>query len=169
MFWRLPRTSSRSVLSPTLVADANRCGRDDLTLYTITTDGTVRVFLPVLDQPNYLQLHGALDAYSSLPLLSYPPSSGRPAKSIGFVLDREVMSAAFTRILGHCDKDDDDSGLHRLREIQEESWDLFLHVHEDRSLVVGAVAVRTSSLYIRALGLNQCPSHRISTEDLQLY
>ena len=117
-------------------------------LYTITTDGTVRVFLPVLDQPNYLQLHGALDAYSSLPLLSHPSSSKTSTPSMGFVLDREVMSAAFAKILKDCDKNNDDSSLHRLREIQDEGWDLFLYVHEDRSLVVGAVAVRTSFLSV---------------------
>lgn len=54
------------------------------------------------------------------------------------------MCAAFDRILADCEKNKDDSGLHRLREIQSEGWDLFLHVHEDRSLVVGAVAVRGS-------------------------
>ena len=79
------------------------------------------------------------------------------------------MCAAFARILKDCDKNDDDSGLHRLREIREESWDLFLHVHEDRSLVVGAVAVRTSLLSIQAPRLNQLPSRRILTEDLRLY
>lgn len=143
-----------------------RCS-DDLMLYTITVDGTIRVFLPVLDQPNYLQLHGALDAYSSLPLSFHPCSSKNSIPSAGFVLDREVMCAAFARILEGCDKNDDDSGLHRLREIQNEGWDLFLHVHEDKSLVVGAVAVRTSFLYIPALGLSKRPSHRILTEDLQ--
>lgn len=136
-------------------------------LYTVTIDGTVRVFLPVLDQPNYLQLHGALDAYSSLPLSSQPFSSRSSNPSTGFILDREVMCAAFTRTLKDCNKDDDDSGLHRLREIQDEGWDLFLHVHEDRSLVIGAVAVRTSLLWIQTLRLNQYP-HRILTEDLQL-
>ena len=124
-------------------------------LYTITTDGAVRIFLPVLDQPNYLQLHGALDAYSSLPLSFHPSSSGSSKPSTGFILDREVMCAAFTRILKDCDENNDDSCLHRLREIQDEGWDLFLRVHEDRSLVVGAVAVRTSFLLIHALRLNQ--------------
>lgn len=136
-------------------------------LYTITTDGTVRVFLPVLDQPNYLQLHGALDAYSSLPLSLHPSSSKNSTPPTGFVLDREVVCAALAGILKDCDKNNDDSGLHRLREIEKEGWDLFLHVHEDRSLFVGAVAVRTSFLSIQALRLNQHPSYRISTEDLQ--
>ena len=121
-------------------------------LYTITTDGTVRVFLPVLDQPNYLQLHGALDGCSLLPL-SFHLSSSK--SSTGFILDREVMCAAFTRILKGCDENNDNSTLRRLREIQDEGWDLFLHVHEDMSLVVGAVAVRTSFLLIHALRLNQ--------------
>lgn len=138
-------------------------------LYTITTDGTVRVFLPVLDQPNHLQLHGALDAYSSLPLSFHPSSSKSSTPSTGFVPDREVMCAVFTRILEDCDKNDDDSGLHRLREIQNEGWDLFIHVHEDRSLVVGAVSVRTSVLSVQILALNQHLSFRILTVDLRLY
>lgn len=123
ILWRVPRTSSR----------------DDLMLYTVTTDGTIRIFLPVLDQPNYLQLHGALDAYSSLPL-SFNPSSRNSTSPTGFIFDREVMFAAFTRILKDCDKSSDDSGVHRLREIQDEGWDIFFHVHEDRSLVIGGVA-----------------------------
>ena len=136
-------------------------------LYTITTDGTVRVFLPVLDQPNYLQLHGAVDAYSSLPLSFHPSLSKSSTPSTGFVLDREVMCAAFTGILKGFDKNDDDSGLHRLREILDEGWDLFLHIHEDRSLVVEAVAVSTSLLHTQALSLNQHPPYRILTEDLR--
>jgi hypothetical protein len=115
-------------------------------LYTITIDGTVRVFLPVLDQPNYLQLHGALDAYSSLPL-SFHPSSDNTTRPVGFVLDREVVCGAFARILKDCDKNSGDSGVRRLQEIQDGGWDLFLHVREDRSLVVGAVAVR---LFLRS-------------------
>ena len=115
-------------------------------LYTITTDGTVRIFLPVLDQPNYLQLHGTLDPSSSLPLSLHPSSPGNSAVPRSFILDREVVSAAFTGILKEAKKSDGDSGVHRLREIQDEGWDLFLHIHEDRSLVVGAVAVPTSSV-----------------------
>lgn len=114
-------------------------------LYTITMDGTIRVFLPVLDQPNYLQLHGALDAYSSLPPSFHPSPSQNLTPPVGFILDREVMCATFTKILEGYGKENDDSGVHRLREIQDEGWDLFLHVHEDRSLVVGAVAVRAFS------------------------
>lgn len=138
-------------------------------LYTITTDGTVRVFLPVLDQPNYLQLHGTLDAYSSLPLSFHPSTTKSSTPSTGFILDREVVCSVFARILKDCDKNNDDSSLHRLREIQDEGWDLFLHVHEDRSLVVGAVAVRASLLSTQVLELSQHPSHRILTEDPRLY
>lgn len=138
-------------------------------LYTVTTDGTVRVFLPVLDQPNYLQLHGALDAYSSLPLSFSPSSSRNSASPTGFIFDREVMFAAFTKILRDCDKNSDDSGIHRLREIQDEGWDIFFHVHEDRSLVIGGVAVRTSFLSTKVLRLNRHPSSRILIEDLRLF
>ena len=137
-------------------------------LYTITTDGTVRVFLPVLDQPNYLQLHGALDAYSSLSLSSHPPPSESPTPSTGFALDREITCTVFARILKDYNENSDDPGLYRLREIQNEGWDLFLHVHEDGSLAVGAVAVRTSFLSIQVLRLNHKPSRRTSTEDLRL-
>ena len=137
-------------------------------LYTVTTDGTIRIFLPVLDQPNYLQLHGALDTYPSLPLSSNSSSLEKPLLSTGFVLDREVMCTVFTRILKDCEENDN-SGLHRLREIQEEGWDLFLHVHEDRSLVIGAIAVRTSFLSIQTLRLIRRSSHRTLIEDPRLY
>lgn len=76
---------------------------------------------------------------------------------MGFVLDREVMSTAFTRIINDHDKNNDDSAMQRLREIQDEGWDLFFHVHEDKSLVIGAVAVRTSFVSARDPKLNQPP------------
>lgn len=136
-------------------------------LYTITNDGTIRVFLPVLDQQRYLQLHGALDAYSSLPLSFNSSSSKNSVPPAGFVLDREVMCTVFARILKDSNKDNEDSGIHRLREIQDERWDLFLHVHEDKSMVVGGVAVRTSFLSTQALRLNQYRSYRISIGDLR--
>jgi hypothetical protein len=138
-------------------------------MYTVTSDGTIRVFLPVLDQQNYLQLHGALDAYSSLPLSFHSSTSKISAPATGFALDREVACATFAKILKECDKNNEDSGTHRLREIQDERWDLFLHVHEDRSMVVGGVAVRTSSLSVQALRLNQYRSYRISIGDLRLF
>ena len=41
--------------------------RDDLILYTITSDATLRIFLPVLDAPQRLQLHASLDVFTTLP------------------------------------------------------------------------------------------------------
>ncbi|KAI0963718.1 hypothetical protein AcW1_000718 [Taiwanofungus camphoratus] len=118
--WRRPQASSR----------------DDPILYTTTTDGTLRVFLPVLDAPQHVQLHAALDASSALPLSSSLPSSA--CTSSIFPLDRDVVLA----VLRNPDSRsaEDDARSRRVREIAEEEWDLFLRVLSDGSLVIQAVA-----------------------------
>ncbi|CDO73196.1 hypothetical protein BN946_scf185007.g251 [Trametes cinnabarina] len=110
--------------------------RDDPILYTITTDATLRIFMPVLDAPQYLQLHSALDTSSSLPF----SVASREVNSSVFRLDREVMNAAFKIILGQSQNAEDDARRRRIREIVEEGWDIFLRVLGDGSLVVQAVA-----------------------------
>ncbi|KAI0639823.1 WD repeat-containing protein [Trametes polyzona] len=110
--------------------------RDDPVLYTITTDATLRIFLPVLDAPQYLQLHTALDTFSSLP---FSVASGENNSSI-FRLDREVMNAALKSVLAQPQSDEEDGRRRRIREITDEGWDVFLRVLGDGSLVVQAVA-----------------------------
>ncbi|KAE9408257.1 WD repeat-containing protein [Gymnopus androsaceus JB14] len=107
--------------------------RDDLILYTITSDSTLRIFFPVLDSPQHLQLHAAIDLYSSIPSsLDSTPSSNV------FWLDREVISQSLERILGK-DLEIDDVKTRRLRDIKDEGWDLFLRVVENGGIVLTAV------------------------------
>ncbi|RPD64989.1 hypothetical protein L227DRAFT_635288 [Lentinus tigrinus ALCF2SS1-6] len=110
--------------------------RDDPTLYTVTSDATLRIFMPVLDAPQYLQLHTALDAFSSLPF----SLALKQTDSSVFWLDREVMTAAFKTLIADPQPAEEDARRRRVREIAEEGWDLFLRVLGDGSLVVQAVA-----------------------------
>ena len=96
--------------------------------------------MPVIDAPQYLQLHTALDTFSSLP---FPVASQElTSNSSVFWLDREVMSAALHSVLADPQPAEEDARRRRIREIAEEGWDIFLRVLGDGSLVVQAVAVR---------------------------
>ncbi|KAF8898903.1 RAVE protein 1 C terminal-domain-containing protein [Infundibulicybe gibba] len=110
--------------------------RDDLTMYTITSDSTLRIFLPVLDLPQHLQLHAALDLYSIVPCSSKYPDQ---VESSVFWLDGEFTKNSFDAILAH-QNDQEDACRRRIREIKEEGWDLFLRVLADRSIIITAVA-----------------------------
>ncbi|KAJ7783622.1 RAVE protein 1 C terminal-domain-containing protein [Mycena maculata] len=110
--------------------------RDDLILYTITSDATLRVFLPVLDSPQHLQLHTFLDLFSSIPFIV---SSKLSTNSSIFWLDREIIGDAISAILQN-EKDLDNARIRRLQEVKDEGWDLFLRVLDDGSAVVTAVA-----------------------------
>lgn len=121
------------------IAQLISCCRNDLILYTITNDSTLRIFLPVLDSPQHLQLHASLDLFSSLP---FSIASNYTNSSV-FWLDREIIG----NVLTHISKqrpDQDDARSRRIKEIQDEGWDLFLRVLGDGSIVVTAVAVSTS-------------------------
>ncbi|KAJ7706334.1 WD repeat-containing protein [Mycena rosella] len=110
--------------------------RDDLILYTITSDATLRIFLPVLDSPQHLQLHASLDLFSSIPFII---SSKLSTDSSVFWLDREIIGDAISATLKN-ETDSDHARIRRLQEIKDEGWDLFLRVLEDGSAVVTAVA-----------------------------
>lgn len=98
----------------------------------------MRIFLPVLDAPQYLQLHSALDTFSSLPF----SVASRETNSSIFRLDREVMNAALKSVLAQSQSAEEDGRRRRIREITDEGWDVFLRVLGDGSLVVQAIAVR---------------------------
>ncbi|KAJ7654974.1 RAVE protein 1 C terminal-domain-containing protein [Mycena polygramma] len=119
--------------------------RDDLILYTITSDSTLRIFLPVLDSPQYLQLHASLDLSSSIP---FTIASKLSTNSNVFWLDREINET-----------DSDHARSRRLQEIKDEGWDLFLRVLEDGSAVVTAVANidRRPPTLLRQFTLQQSP------------
>ncbi|KAJ7786153.1 RAVE protein 1 C terminal-domain-containing protein [Mycena metata] len=110
--------------------------RDDLILYTITSDATLRIFLPVLDSPQYLQLHASLDLFSSIPFIV---SSKLSTDSSVFWLDREVVSDCISATLNN-ETNREHARFRRLQEIKDEGWDLFIRVLEDGSAVVTAVA-----------------------------
>ncbi|KAF9566167.1 hypothetical protein CPC08DRAFT_733774 [Agrocybe pediades] len=111
--------------------------RDDLILYSITSDATLRIFFPVLDAPTYLQLHASLDIYSSLPysVVAQLPSSD----SSIFWLDRRMVEKVIDNIL----KDPSQASEarnRRIKEIKDDGWDLFLRIVSDGSIVITAVA-----------------------------
>ncbi|KAJ3516450.1 hypothetical protein NLJ89_g1100 [Agrocybe chaxingu] len=110
---------------------------DDLILYSVTSDATLRIFFPVLDAPDYLQLHASLDLFSSLPF-SVVEQLESSSSSV-FWLDRRTVEKVILYIL----KDEsqiDDARTRRIKEIKDEGWDLFLRVLADGSVVVTAVA-----------------------------
>ncbi|KAG5715648.1 Regulator of V-ATPase in vacuolar membrane protein 1 [Termitomyces sp. T112] len=120
--WRQPQAASR----------------DDLILYTVTDDATIRIFLPVLDSPQQLQLHASLDIFSSLPFSAASHHLNQTA-STAFWLDREVVENALNETLKKW-PDQDNARLRRIKDIKDERWDLFLRVLGDGSVVVSAVA-----------------------------
>ncbi|KAI0316614.1 WD repeat-containing protein [Amylostereum chailletii] len=134
---------------------AQACSRDDLILYTITADATLRIFFPVLDSPQYLQLHASLDLFSSAPS-SCPPKAS--ASNI-FWLDREVIGDSLSKILRDV-SDVEDAKTRRARDITEEGWDLFLRIVSDGSLVVKAIANIDSRppTFLKQFTLLQTPS-----------
>jgi hypothetical protein len=114
--------------------------RDDLILYTITADSTLRVFLPVLDSPQQLQLHAALNLFSAL---TFPIASGVSVSKI-FCLDRQIVVDALFR--GTQDKSNHSMELlKRLQDLEDEGWDIFLQVLQDGSIVISTVAVSSPS------------------------
>jgi hypothetical protein len=125
-------------------------GRDDLVLYTITSDSVLRIFMPVLDSLQYLQLHGAID----IPFTPKSESKGKekanppnptkntPTSSI-FWLDRKVIRDTFTTILEDIPEvgKELEAKRRRAKEVIDDGWDLFLRVMCDGSVLVTAVAV----------------------------
>lgn len=116
---------------------AQASSRDALILYTVTSDSTLRIFMPVLDLPMHLQLHASLDVFSCLPF-SLASKFAKPSDSAVFWLDREVV----TQALSHSSMKippEDDSRSRKLKDILDEGWDLFFRVLADGSIVVTAI------------------------------
>ncbi|KAK2461643.1 hypothetical protein APHAL10511_006106 [Amanita phalloides] len=109
--------------------------RDDLILYTITSDATLRIFMPVLDLPMHLQLHASLDIFSCLP----PSKHANPSSSAIFWFDRETITQALNHALMKSPPDDN-ARSRRLKDILDQGWDLFLRTLADGSVIVTAVA-----------------------------
>jgi len=124
--------------------------RDDFILYSVTSDATLRIFFPVLDAPDYLQLHASLDLYASLPF-SFVNQLNSTNSSV-FWLDRRTVEQVVTNILSDPTQVDEACNR-RIKEIKDDGWDLFLRVLGDGSLVITAVAVCFHFLPLMALPL----------------
>lgn len=141
---------------------------DDPALYTITSDSTLRIFLPVIDAPHRLQLHASLDLFSSLPFLTAAKLGSHPRKSTVVWLDKEVVRRTIKAVLALATEDAGPQ-VKRLREIDEEGWDLFVRALGDGSMLVSAVAnidrrpptlIRQFALSHTSLNIfSQLPSH----------
>ena len=106
----------------------------------------LRIFAPVIDAPNRLQLQASLDRWSFLQDNFDLDDDGDSTKTIPiFALDRDVLCKALTPI-----NDDDltmselDQGRRRkLEELKQEDWELFAYITNGGSLVVRVLTVRT--------------------------
>jgi hypothetical protein len=96
----------------------------------------------VLDAPEYLQLHAAIDLFSSLPSPAVSQVN-LPASSV-FWLDQTIVEKVIVKLLADRTQADD-ARDRRIREVKEEGWDLFLRILADGSVLVTAVAVRIFS------------------------
>ncbi|KDQ14428.1 hypothetical protein BOTBODRAFT_159267, partial [Botryobasidium botryosum FD-172 SS1] len=114
---------------------------EDVVLFTITSDYTLRIFFPVVDSPHALQLHASLDRFSFLPPSPQNPEALQTGSTI-FPLDREVMSTFLACASeGSPPTNETDEGRqNRINEIQKEGWDLFARVLSDGSVVIRAIA-----------------------------
>ncbi|KAG7099019.1 hypothetical protein E1B28_000902 [Marasmius oreades] len=110
--------------------------RDELILYTTTVDSTLRIFLPVLDSPQHLQLHASIELFSSA---SYSLVSQQPQyrASTVFHLDGHALRQSLDVLLK---QDLEDTNFRRLRDIKDENWDIFFRVVGDGGIILTAVA-----------------------------
>lgn len=140
--WRFSKKSSRyatTAISPNY--SRNHFYRDDLILFTVTSDATLRIFLPVLDTPHFLQFHSSLDAFSETSPQAHKQNLAH--QSSIFWLHKDTLTDSFTSILSSTNgASTDTSQYRRIKEMNDEGWDFFLRVFPDNSLVIRAVAVR---------------------------
>ncbi|KAG9095999.1 regulator of (H+)-ATPase in vacuolar membrane [Ceratobasidium sp. UAMH 11750] len=111
----------------------------DVVLFTITVDSTVRIFLPVLDSPDHLQLHASVDSHA----FGVPRNVGIASRICW--LDRDAVAAAlsknFEKILEGApeNQEEETARRNRLKTIVDEGWDLFVVVTGDGTVIVRAV------------------------------
>jgi hypothetical protein len=129
-----------------------------LILYSVTLDSVLRIFIPILDSPEYLQLHASLDLFSALPF--HVALTHAESHSSIFWLDRQTVGVVLDHILGESREAEN----RRIKEIKDEGWDLFLRVLGDGSIVVTAVAVCCSSPRYRRM-LTSLIEHRPETSN----
>ncbi|KAH8120057.1 RAVE protein 1 C terminal-domain-containing protein [Phellopilus nigrolimitatus] len=116
---------------------SEKSSRDDLILYTVTTDATLRIFLPVLDTPDFLQLHASLDLYSDSPHQAIS-KAGSPHSGI-FWLHKDTLADSFNTIVSEKSNHEDDTRYRRLKEMNDEGWDFFARVFPDNLLSLNRI------------------------------
>ncbi|THH06398.1 hypothetical protein EW145_g4114 [Phellinidium pouzarii] len=116
---------------------SEKSSRDDIILYTITADATLRIFLPVVDTPHFLQLHASLDLYTDVP--HYIDVTTADRHSNIFWLHKDTLAESLNATLSGV-VIPEDSRYRRLKEMSGEGWDLFVRVFSDNSLIIRAVA-----------------------------
>ncbi|KAG2150167.1 RAVE protein 1 C terminal-domain-containing protein [Suillus cothurnatus] len=143
---------------------------NDPALYTITSDATLRIFLPVIDAPHRLQLHASLDLFSSLPFLIAAKLGSHPRNSTVVWLEKAVVQQTIKAILASATEDASPQ-VKKLREIYEEGWDLFVRALGDGSMLVSVVANidRRPPTLIRQFALSHTSSNVLSQLPSHLY
>ncbi|KAI6119823.1 RAVE protein 1 C terminal-domain-containing protein [Pisolithus croceorrhizus] len=143
---------------------------DDPVLFTVTSDSVLRIFLPVVDSPHRLQLHLAIDSFTSLtPSNNLGISSYSTSKIIW--LDKEIIGPVVKTLLEGSSVDSRDVETEKLREIDEEKLDLFIRVFGDGSLVFSAVANidRKPPTLLRHFIISRSPPGAIYPPPLNIY
>ncbi|KAI9461002.1 RAVE protein 1 C terminal-domain-containing protein [Lactarius psammicola] len=127
-----PRPVTNIIWRPTQASS-----RDGLVLYTVTSDATLRIFTPVLDSPQHMQLHATFNL-SSMASMPFPRPTDHPVSSV-FYLNREIVTRALTSVLSDT-SDKDDAKIRRVQDIRDAGWDMFMQALPDGSLSIRAVA-----------------------------
>ncbi|KLO15044.1 hypothetical protein SCHPADRAFT_871712 [Schizopora paradoxa] len=149
---------------------SSKSSRDDLVLFTITIDSTLRIFLPVLDTPHFLQLHATLDHYSLMP--GAPDDHQKNSTSNIFWLHDDTLEGVFSAILeSHASSSIEDTQLRRIKEMHDGGWDCFARVLNDGSVVVRAVANvdRRPPTLLRQFSLLHSPPSLLSSDPSHLH
>ncbi|ELU39867.1 WD repeat-containing protein [Rhizoctonia solani AG-1 IA] len=128
--------------------------RSDTILYTITADYTVRIYMPVLDSADHLQLHASLDLYSF-------GVSGIISRICLLDLDAVVdsLGKAMERPIEGSPQEEEEEKARRtrLKSIIDEGWDLFAVVTQDGTVVVRNIDRRPPTLLHQFATLHSPP------------
>ncbi|KAH7334362.1 RAVE protein 1 C terminal-domain-containing protein [Rhizoctonia solani] len=110
--------------------------RSDTILYTFTADHTVRIYMPVLDSAEHLQLHASLDLHSF--------GVSHVISKI-CLLDRDSVMASLRKSMerpiegSSQEVEEENARRAQLKCIVDEGWDLFAVVTQDGSVAVRAI------------------------------
>lgn len=124
-----------------MLTEAGITFRTDTILYTVTADSTIRIFMPVLDSPDHLQLHASLDLHS------FEISRGLGSTPRICWLDRDAIATALNKgferpVEGTPEEvEEEEARRSRLKHIVDEGWDLFASVSNNGTVVVRAITV----------------------------